>query len=58
MVCGRPASVVAERLGCTEGNILRTHRHDIPGSDRGAAALMDRMFDDGSDSEPTPHSPS
>ena len=55
---GVPLSVVAARLGCTEGNILRTHRHDIPGSDSGPAALMDRMFDDGSDSEPTPHSPS
>ena len=46
LMAGVPLSVVAERLGCTEGNILRTYRHFIPGSDRDAAELMDRMFDD------------
>lgn len=51
LMAGVPLSVVAERLGCTEGNILRTYRHYIPGSDRDAAALMDRMFDDVSDDE-------
>ena len=44
LMAGVPLSVVAERLGCTEGNILRTYRHFIPGSDRDAAELMDRMF--------------
>lgn len=41
---GVPISVVAERLGCTEANILRTYRHFIPGSDRDAAAMMDRLL--------------
>jgi integrase len=44
LMAGVPLSVVAERLGCTEANILRTYRHFIPGSDRDAAELMDRMF--------------
>ena len=42
---GVAISIVAERLGCTEANILRTYRHFIPGSDRDAAELMDRMLD-------------
>jgi integrase len=46
LMAGLPLSIVAERLGCTEANILRTYRHFIPGSDRDAAELMDRMFDD------------
>jgi integrase len=41
---GVPISIVAERLGCTEGNVLRTYRHFIPGSDKEAAILMDRML--------------
>jgi hypothetical protein len=41
---GIPVSVVAERLGCTEANVLRTYRHFIPGSDRHAADLMDRLL--------------
>ena len=41
---GIPVSVVAERLGCTEANVLRTYRHFIPGSDRHAAELMDRLL--------------
>ena len=41
---GIPVSVVAERLGCTEGNVLRTYRHFIPGADRHAADLMDRLL--------------
>ena len=45
LMAGVPISVVAERLGCTEANILRTYRHYIPGSDRSAAELMDRMLD-------------
>lgn len=44
LMAGVPISVVAERLGCTEVNILRTYRHFIPGSDRGAAELMDRLL--------------
>ena len=44
LMAGVPISIVAERLGCTEGNILRTYRHFIPGSDREAALLMDRML--------------
>jgi integrase len=44
LMAGVPISVVAERLGCTEGNILRTYRHFIPGSDQGAAELMDRLL--------------
>jgi integrase len=50
LMAGVPLSVVAERLGCTEGNILRTYRHFIPGSDRDAAELMDQMFDDAAES--------
>jgi len=46
LMAGVPISIVAERLGCTEANILRTYRHFIPGSDRDAADLMDRMFND------------
>jgi integrase len=41
---GVPISVVAERLGCTEGNILRNYRHFIPGSDQNAAEFMDRLM--------------
>lgn len=44
LMAGIPVSIVAERLGCTEANILRTYRHFIPGSDREAADLMDRML--------------
>jgi integrase len=44
LMAGVPISVVAERLGCTEGNILRTYRHFIPGSDQEAADLMDRLL--------------
>jgi integrase len=44
LMAGVPISVVAERLGCTEGNILRTYRHFIPGSDQPAAELMDRLL--------------
>ena len=44
LMAGVPISVVAERLGCTEGNILRTYRHFIPGSDRDAAILMDQRL--------------
>ncbi len=51
LMAGVPLSVVAERLGCTEGNILRTYRHFIPGSDRDAAELMDRMFGDAAEPE-------
>jgi integrase len=45
LMAGIPLSIVAERLGCTEGNVLRTYRHFIPGSDKEAAELMDRMMD-------------
>ena len=45
LMAGVPISIVAERLGCTETNILRTYRHFIPGSDRSAAELMDRMLE-------------
>ncbi len=44
LMAGVPISVVAERLGCTEGNILRTYRHFIPGADQAAADLMDRLL--------------
>jgi len=44
LMAGIPISIVAERLGCTEANILRTYRHFIPGSDREAAILMDQML--------------
>ena len=44
LMAGIPISIVAQRLGCTEANILRTYRHFIPGSDRTAADLMDRML--------------
>ncbi len=44
LMAGIPISIVAERLGCTEANVLRTYRHFIPGSDREAAELMDRML--------------
>jgi integrase len=39
-----PISIVAERLGCTEGNVLKTYRHFIIGADREAADLMDRLL--------------
>ena len=45
LMAGIPISIVAERLGCTEANVLRTYRHFIPGSDQEAAELMDRMLD-------------
>ncbi len=44
LMAGIPISVVAERLGCTEANILRTYRHFVPGSDQTAADLMDRLL--------------
>jgi integrase len=44
LMAGVAISIVAERLGCTEGNVLRTYRHFIPGSDREAALLMDQML--------------
>jgi integrase len=44
LMAGIPISVVAERLGCTEANILRTYRHFVPGSDQLAADLMDRLL--------------
>jgi hypothetical protein len=44
LMAGVPISVVAERLGCTEGNILRNYRHFIPGADHDAAVLMDRLL--------------
>ncbi len=44
LMAGIPVSVVAERLGCTEGNIFATYRHFVPGADRQAAELMDRLF--------------
>jgi integrase len=46
LMAGVPISVVAERLGCTEANILRTYRNFVPGSDRAAAELMDRLLAD------------
>jgi hypothetical protein len=49
--------VVAERLGCTEGNILRTYRHFIPGSDQGAAELMDRLFSESETGDVAPEEP-
>lgn len=44
LMAGVPVSVVAERLGCTEADVLRTYRHFIPGSDQQAAELMDRLL--------------
>ena len=44
LMAGIPISIVAERLGCTEANVLRTYRHFIPGSDREAAILMDHLL--------------
>jgi integrase len=44
LMAGIPISIVAERLGCTEANILRTYRHFIPGSDGDAAELMDSLL--------------
>lgn len=44
LMAGVAISIVAERLGCTEGNILRNYRHFIPGSDQEAAELMDRLL--------------
>ena len=44
---GVPISVVADRLGRTEGNILRNHRRFIPGSDQNAAEFMDRLMNGG-----------
>jgi integrase len=44
LMAGVAISIVAERLGCTEANVLRTYRHFIPGSDREAAILMDQML--------------
>ena len=45
LMAGIPISIVAERLGCTEANVLRTYRHFIPGSDLEAALLMDAMLE-------------
>jgi integrase len=47
LMAGVAISIVAERLGCTEANILRTYRHFIPGSDREAAEVMDRLLNEG-----------
>lgn len=44
LMAGIAISIVAERLGCTEANVLRTYRHFIPGSDREAAIVMDQML--------------
>jgi integrase len=44
LMAGVPISIVAERLGCTEANVVRTYRHFIPGSDRDAAVLMDQLL--------------
>jgi len=44
LMAGIPISVVSERLGCTEANVLRTYRHFVPGSDQLAADLMDRLL--------------
>jgi integrase len=44
LMAGIAISIVAERLGCTEANVLRTYRHFIPGSDREAAILMDHVL--------------
>ena len=44
LMAGVPVSIVAERLGYTEANILKTYRHFIPGSDTAAADLMDRVL--------------
>jgi hypothetical protein len=52
LMAGVPISVVAERLGCTEDNILRAYRHFIPGSDHEAAELMDRLMCGSSVAEP------
>ena len=57
LMAGVPISVVAERLGCTEGNILRTYRHFIPGSDQGAAELMDRLLSESETGDVAPEEP-
>jgi integrase len=44
LMAGIPISIVAERLGCTEANVVRTYRHFIPGSDREAAIVMDQLL--------------
>jgi integrase len=44
LMAGIPVSIVAERLGCTEANVVRTYRHFIPGSDREAAIVMDQLL--------------
>lgn len=44
LMAGVPVSIVAERLGCTEANMLKTYRHFIPGSDQAAADFMDRAL--------------
>jgi integrase len=44
LMAGIPLSMVAERLGCTEMNVLRNYRHFIPASDRQAADLMERAL--------------
>jgi integrase len=44
LMAGIAISIVAERLGCTEANVLRTYRHFIPGSDREAAIFMDQAL--------------
>jgi integrase len=48
LMAGIPISIVAERLGCTEANVLRTYRHFVPAADREAAQLMERLFDEAS----------
>lgn len=58
LMAGVPISVVAERLGCTETNILGTYRHYIPGSDHEAADLMDRLLRGSTASEAVPSSAS
>lgn len=54
---GVPIPVVAERFGCTEANILCTCGHFVPGSDRQAAELMDRLLGGGSGQVAPPPGP-
>jgi integrase len=56
LMAGVPISVVAERLGCTETNVLGTYRHYIPGSDHEAADLMDRLLRGSTAAEAVPSS--
>jgi integrase len=42
---GIAARVVADRLGCTESNVLRTYSHRVPSPDDGRAAeIMAALF--------------